>query len=191
MSEVRRPRRDARPQALTSFPLVADTPLNEGDLCDAHQPAYVPAVIRNALLSAVAIATLIVATPSYACRVNLPPDRRLARGYAVQAISAVALVRITAAQYTQPAFGDARPWRAFAKVKRTLHGSYAPRTLSFDRGWGSAACDDGRSLPKTGELWVIYFWTRGTGDQPVWQSYPLEVARRADPMIARRPDQRP
>jgi hypothetical protein len=139
--------------------------------------------MRKAYLWAAAMATLPLATPSQACRFAQSAEDRLASGYASKAISAVALVRITKAGYIGPAAGDAHPWRASATVLRVLRGSYAGHRLSFERGWGSSACDDGRPPPKAGELWVVYFWSRGPGDQPVWKTYPADVARAADPKI--------
>ena len=104
-------------------------------------------------------------------------------GYANGAISAVAIVRITDAGYTRAAFGDAHPWRATATIRRLVQGSYAAQTVQFERGRGSAACDDGRPPPKAGEVWVIYFWKRADGDQPVWLSYPASLAFEADPRL--------
>ena len=134
-------------------------------------------------------AALAVSGACQACRVSLPPARRLALGYERGAISAIALVRIKQAGYTQAPFSDAHPWRASGTVERVLRGSYPHAVVSFERGFGSSACDDGRLPPKAGERWVIYFWKRGAGDQPVWLSYPATLAYAADPFLSgtRRP----
>lgn len=131
-------------------------------------------------------AVLTIETSSEACRVSMGPEQRLARGYAKGAISAVALVEVSRANYTSPPNGDAHPWQASATVKRVLRGPYAPQRVRFTRGWGSAACDDGHPAPKVGEQWVIYFWKRAKNDQPVWQSYPANVAYAADPLLRRK-----
>jgi hypothetical protein len=115
----------------------------------------------------------------------LPPAERIALGHDRGAISAVALVRITRATYVSPPRGDAHPWRAWALVDQVVSGSYAGKRVSFARGYGSAACDDGHPVPKAGEPWVIYFWKRATGEYEVWQAYPAAVAMVADPRLKR------
>jgi hypothetical protein len=140
-------------------------------------------IMWSMALAGAAAGAVAGASPSSACRVYLPPERRLAMGYERGAISAVALVRVTSAGYTRAPIGDAHPWRALATIQRLFRGSYPAPVARFDRGMGSAACDDGRPPPKAGELWVIYFWQRGRGDQPVWQSYPADIAFRADPRL--------
>jgi hypothetical protein len=70
-------------------------------------------------------------------------------------------------------------------VEKVLVGAYASKHLSFERGWGSSACDDGRPAPKAGDLWVTYFWKRGPEDQPIWKTYPAKVAFAADPKLRR------
>jgi hypothetical protein len=132
---------------------------------------------------AVALATAFAASPSQACAVVLSPAAKLAGGYKSGAISSVALVRITNAKYTAEPVGDAHPWQASGAVERTLRGAIPARIVRFERGWGSAACDDGRPPPKIGERWVVYFWRRGPGDERVWQSYPAKVAFEADPRL--------
>jgi hypothetical protein len=107
----------------------------------------------------------------------------LAGGYKSGAISSVAIVRITGAEYTGEPVGGAHPWQASADIERIIQGSPPAQTVRFERGWGSAACDDGRPPPTIGELWVVYFWRRSSGDQPVWQTYPADVAFEADPRI--------
>jgi hypothetical protein len=140
-------------------------------------------MIRIMWSLALAGAMVAGAPPSRACRAHFSPEQRLAMGYQSGAISAVALVRIADAGYTRAPFGDAHPWRATATVRQLLQGSYTARTVRFERGWGSSACDDGRPPPKAGEVWVIYFWKRAEGDQPVWLSYPASVAFEADPRL--------
>lgn len=138
----------------------------------------------------VASVVAAISTPSHACRVFLMPKKRLDSGYE-SAISAVALVRVTEAQYTHAPIADAHPWRATATVLQVFQGSYPAKTMQFQRGWGSAACDDRSPIAKAGSLWVVYFWKRAEGDQPVWQSYPADVAFKADPRLTQTVQERP
>jgi hypothetical protein len=69
-----------------------------------------------------------------------------------------------------------------ATIKQVVQGSYPAQTVHFERGWSS--CDDALPPPKVGEAWVIYFWKRAEGDQPVWQTYPATVAYAADSVLA-------
>ena len=131
----------------------------------------------------IAGALAVFSTTSHACRVNLMPKERLAMGYESRAISAAVLVRVTGAQYTRDPVADAHAWRASARILRVLRGTYPAKSVQFDRGWGSAACDDGHPRAKAGEHWVVYFWQPADGRQRVWQSYPAEVAFKADPRI--------
>ena len=134
-----------------------------------------------------AAATLMApAGSAQACRAAFSPAERLSMGYRAGAISAAVLVRVTEAHYTRGRFSDAHPWRATATVEGVLRGAYPARNVVFERGWGSAACDDGHAVPAAGERWVVYFWRRGPGDQPVWYSYPAQVAFAADPIIGPR-----
>ena len=130
-----------------------------------------------------ALAVTAIATPSAACRVALPPEQRIAMGYQRGTISAVLLVQVKAAKYTAAAFSDAHPWQATATVERVLRGSYPAKVVRFTRGWGSAACDDGHPVAKSGEKWVVYLWKRRDGDQTVWQTYPARIAFAADPRL--------
>jgi hypothetical protein len=130
-------------------------------------------------------AALTIATPSEACRVYRPPAQRVADGYKTRTVSAVTLVKVLDANYTRLPISDAHPWSASAKIVQVLHGSYSRQMVHFERGWGSAACDDGLPPPAVGELWVVYFWKRAEGDQPVWVSYPAKVAFAADPSLAK------
>lgn len=123
--------------------------------------------MRLVRLSVALLAAKFPVGPAYACRVAQSPEQHIARSYAANVISAVALVRIEDARYTQPRVGDAHPWSAESKVVRALRKSVPAARVTFERGWGSAACDDGHPRPKKGELWVIYFWERGPADQAV------------------------
>jgi hypothetical protein len=122
-------------------------------------------------------------SPSEACRVFLPAAERLAFGYQRGAISAVAVVRITKATYVGLPHGDAHPWRAEAVVERALSGSFKGNRVAFNRGHGSAACDDGHPAPRAGNRWIIYFWKPIGRGHEVWQSYPAAEALRADPRL--------
>lgn len=133
---------------------------------------------------AVAVAILTTGASAQACRAYRSPAQRLSDGYKNGAISAVALVTISRADYTQASNGDAHPWAASATVQRVVRGRYPERIVRFERGWGSSACDDGLPPPKKGESWVVYFWKRAEGDQLVWQTYPAEVVSAADPLLS-------
>ena len=138
-------------------------------------------VSRYSLLAI--LASFVFATPSEACRVYRSPEQRIADGYRSGAISAVALVTIESATYTSEPFGDSHPWSATAKIDRVLRGAYQTKSVSFVRGWGSAACDDGHSAPKAGDRWVVYFWKPAEREQEAWVTYPLDIAALADPSV--------
>lgn len=123
--------------------------------------------------------------PVQACRVRLSPEENLHGAYEKGIFSSVAVVTIADAKYTQQPISDAHPWSATANVDLLLFGSFEPNTVTFERGWGSTACDDGHPLAQTGEKWVVYFWKHPERGQLVWASYPLEVASAADPMVER------
>jgi hypothetical protein len=142
--------------------------------------------MRLSLFSIIVLAAVAIATPGEACTIAPPtPERKIAEGYRTGTISAVAVVRIEKAGYTGQQRGDAHPWAATTKVARMLRGSYPAKTVRLMRGWGSAACDDGRPAPSTGDQWVVYFWRPPAGDQVVWITYPLGVAATADPNVRR------
>lgn len=75
-----------------------------------------------------------------------------------------------------------KPWRVTAKVEKMIVSDGSPELIVFDRGWGSAACDDGTAMPRRGDRWVVYY-TSATpiGSAQVLESYPLPVASRIDP----------
>ena len=134
-----------------------------------------------------AAAMLVTATPSEACRAHRSPEQRLAGGCKSGAISSVALVRISGAEYTAAQMGDAHPWRASATIVRVVQGSYSGKTVRFDRGNGTSMCDDGLPPPAVGEAWVVYFWKSTKTDEAVWVSYSAKVAYAADPLLADEP----
>jgi hypothetical protein len=118
-----------------------------------------------------------------ACKRMDSPAQKLKGGYETGAIAAVALVTISSATYIRKSDGDAHPWRASASVSRVLRGNYASKSLAFERGWGSAACDDGEPAPKSGTKWAVYFWKKPDGTLAVWNTYPADVANSADPKL--------
>lgn len=106
----------------------------------------------------------------------------------------VALVRISEARHlTFPVSRELRrrtpgyedPWRATAFVTRLLVGQQSPELVIFDRGWGSSACDDGTSMPRKGDKWVVYYVSGDHGEADVLETYPLHVAMRADVRLMR------
>lgn len=143
-------------------------------------------MMRYARLAATIGCVLALASvPAQACRVRLSAEERLHGAYEKGIFSSVAVVTIAEAKYTQQPISDAHPWSATARVDLLLLGSFEPKTVTFERGWGSAACDDGQPLAKAGEKWIVYFWKHPERGQLVWASYPLEIASAADPMVER------
>ncbi len=143
-------------------------------------------MMRYARLAATICCALALASvQAQACRVRLSAGENLQGAYEKGIFSSVAVVTITGAKYTQQPIFDAHPWSATANVDLLLLGSFEPNTVTFERGWGSAACDDGQPLAKAGEKWIVYFWKYPERGQLVWASYPLEVASAADPMVER------
>lgn len=138
---------------------------------------------RSAILLGIVAATL-AAAPAQACRVFLSPKQRIASGYKEQIFTGVALVRIERARHVQERYGDTHPWEASATVQRALSGRYRARTVTIDGGWGSSRCDIGAPMPKTGDLWIVYYWTKPDGTQDTHQAYPLKMAAAADPRVA-------
>lgn len=137
------------------------------------------------LVTIIGCAFALISVPVQACRVRLSAEANLHGAYEKGILSSVAVVTIIDAKYTQRPISDAHPWSATASVDLLLLGSFEPRTVTFERGWGSAACDDGHPLAQAGEKWVVYFWMNPERGQLVWASYPLEVASAADPMVER------
>lgn len=133
---------------------------------------------------AIVVAALSFGSAVEACRVARSPEQRVADGYRSGAISAVAIVAVDRAQYTQPPSGDAHPWVASASVRKILRGSYGAETITFERGWGSAACEEEYPLPKAGDRWVEYLWRGADRNQAVWVTYPFDVAALADPYLS-------
>jgi hypothetical protein len=122
----------------------------------------------------------------HACKRMDSPEQKLKGGYETGAIAAVALVTISSATYIRKSDGDAHPWRASANVSQVLRGNYASKSVTFERGWGSAACDDGEPAPKLGAKWAVYFWKKLDGTLAVWKTYPADVANSADPKLKER-----
>lgn len=137
----------------------------------------------RAVLALVSFSTLAIATPSDACRVARSPEEKLKDGYSTGAISGVALVTIKSTKFVREPYGDAHPWAAAATIDQVVRGSYEAKTVSFVRGWGSTACDEGYAPPTPGDRWIVYFRKRPQGEQVVWASYPLRVASTSDPTL--------
>jgi hypothetical protein len=57
-------------------------------------------------------------------------------------------------------------------------------TFTFGRTGSTAACDVGITPPRPGDVWVLYLAERN-GRTLVLHSYPIDVARAADPKLAR------
>lgn len=137
------------------------------------------------LATTISCALALASVPVQACRVRLSAEENLHGAYENGILSSVAVVTIVEAKYTHQPISDAHPWSATANVDLLLLGSFESKTVTFERGWGSAACDDGHPLAQAGEKWIVYFWKHPERGQLVWASYPLEVASAADPMVER------
>lgn len=137
------------------------------------------------LTATIGFVLALASVPVEACRVRLSAQEKLNGGYAKGIFSSVALVTIADAKYTREAFSDTHPWSATANVDHLLLGSFEPKTVTFERGWGSAACDDGHPLAKVGEHWIVYLWKHPQRGQIVWATYPLQVASAADLVVER------
>jgi hypothetical protein len=138
-----------------------------------------------AILLAVGMASL--AGPVAACSVFVPPAGRLSNAHMKGFITAAALVRVLKAEYTSARISDAPPWQADALVEQILLGSHAGKVVSFQRGPGSAACDEGYPLPRPGQQWVVYFGSFPDGREVVRFTYPADVAFAADPIFSHGP----
>ncbi|MBI1684792.1 hypothetical protein [Caulobacter hibisci] len=124
--------------------------------------------------SALAVAlTLGIAGGAQACRVNQPPEARVAHAY-----DAVVLARVERAAPL-----DGRGWRAQATGIQAVEGEVGPAATVFEIGRTGepAACDDGQAIAGVGETWALYLSRRPDGGFTVSQSYPLDLARRIDP----------
>lgn len=124
-------------------------------------------------------AVLLAAAPASACFVMVPPTERVAAGYRDGGYGAVLLVRVEHAFRTAPAKPNWRPWRATARIERVLAGDRRHGAVAFGRTGSPPACDDGEPVPDRDDLWVAYLSRGGE----VVLSYPLRVARSADPKL--------
>ena len=133
---------------------------------------------------------LMFASPAQACRIFRSPEQRIRDTYAGRADLRVALVQITEARHlSNPMVQKMQrlfpkyeaPWRVTASVVKILVSEGSPELIAFDRGWGSAACDDGTPMPRRGDRWVVYYTSAASiGTPQILESYPLKVALRAD-----------
>ena len=137
--------------------------------------------MRRFQIGLAVVAAVAGATPSEACRDFRAAPERLAGAHRANRISAVAAVRIVAAHHTQPPDGDVHPWRASARIERVVRGAPAGPTVSFERGWGSSACQETYPLPVAGEEWVLYFSRRHDGSSrcgpPILRPWPFQRIR--------------
>lgn len=134
----------------------------------------------RAVLALASLLALAVATPGNACRVARSPERKLHDGYDRGVISGVAFVTVKFTKFISEPIADAHPWAADATIDQVVRGDYDAKTVSFERGWGSAACDEGYAPPTPGDRWVLYFWKQPNGEQLVWASYPFAVVSISD-----------
>ena len=133
----------------------------------------------KALHLLIALGVAVAATvPANACVVNNPPGVRIGQVRA----DTVILATVREATYTGQRKPDYRPWRGHVQLKKVLRGSTSTQRFSIARSGSSAACDDGITPPARGDIWVIYLGRRD-GKQIVLLSYPLAIARAADPTL--------
>lgn len=148
---------------------------------------------KKTLALCAALAAFGFALPAQACRLFRSPEQRVRDVYAGRPDLRVALVRVTDARHlSNPVIQKLqrinanyqKPWRVTAKVEKMIVSDGSPELVTFDRGWGSAACDDGTAMPRRGDRWVVYY-TSATpiGSAQVLESYPLPVASRVDPRL--------
>ena len=137
-----------------------------------------------ARLTLAALAAFLSATSVDACAVFQSPAQRISLAYGNALFDGVVLVRVTEAGYIQPAPRGARPWQATAGIERVLRGRARSGTIRFGRHGISTACDDMTPAPAAGDRWVLYLARDPRGGVGASLSYPLDVARRADPRLA-------
>ena len=135
----------------------------------------------------------MIAPSANACRVVRSPEQRISDIYISRPDIRVAQVSIIEARHlsndmvreVNRVFPDSlMPWRATASVSELIVGDESPELLIFDRGWGSPACDDSTKKPDPGDRWVVYFISaHSIAEADVLESYPLSIARRADPRL--------
>jgi hypothetical protein len=135
-------------------------------------------------LTVAALAASLGATAVDACKVMHPPASRISLVRGASSFDGALLVRISEASYTQPAPRGARPWQASAEIERVLSGRARSGTIRFGRIGISTACDDMTPAPVAGDRWVLYLTRDPNGDVGASVSYPIDVARRADPRLA-------
>lgn len=135
-----------------------------------------------------ALAFLALPNTASACLILQPTEHHIARGYESDAITAVALVEVISAEHLGAPYADTHPWLAKARIAETLYkasnNSSFPESIEFERGWGSAACErDLPSLPRPGDLWVVYFWMQRDGRLSSWLAITPGEAWANDPRV--------
>ena len=127
-------------------------------------------------IAAATVVCVLVNSTVYAYIYNAPPQTRIGETSA----EAVVLASVLEASYTDKL--DDRPWRGVVQVKRVLRGKTETRRFPIGRSGSSATCDDGIRPPAISAIWVLYLGKRN-GNQVVLLSYPLSIARSADPSL--------
>ncbi len=123
-------------------------------------------------------AVLLGTTSVKACIFNAPAPDRINR---VRADTVVIGVVTKALYGKRSRFGE-RPWNGTVQLKRVVRGNTEAGRFVIGRTGSSSECDDGTKAPASGDLWVVYLRTEG-GKDIVLLSYPLSVAREADPRL--------
>ena len=158
------------------------------------------------ILALAAAAASLPAGTAFACSYNAPPQERIAEGYE-DGYGAVVIVNVTEAAYSDGG-PNWHPWKAKGTSKRIVSGSTKRSVFEFGRHGRNTACDDGFKPPKPGDTWVVYLRSvehqreielLRMGDQEVTDllffpgvssqvahSYPLDIAVRSDPQLARK-----
>jgi hypothetical protein len=132
------------------------------------------------LVSSIVTIVALASTSANACEVNRTPAERIGQSIT----GTVVLGSVIQASYTTRfRVGAARPWAGIVQAKRVLRGQTRTVRFSIGRTGNAVACDDGMPPPKQGDLWVLYIW-KENGKEIVGLSYPLSVARSADPSIS-------
>lgn len=129
-----------------------------------------------------ALVAAVVAAPSEACRLSQTPAQKLESGYKNNAITSVAIVRVTGSAYINLPSGETYAWSASAAVQRLVRGSYSAPEVTFKQNLYS--CDVAYPMAKAGDFWVVYLSKGSDGLETVWAFYPADVAYVADPFYA-------
>lgn len=95
----------------------------------------------------------------------------------------VLLVDVVHAAYDRSGYGSIsnHPWSGVVAVNRVMAGQSPVHHYEISRTGSSAACDDGVSVPRPGDKWVVYLGKSDDGRIGVFLTLPLARALSFDP----------